>query len=518
MKNLFTDTKNYLNTLAGFASKDHGFTFRHYQLQVAQDIVDSVTAKRGLTFVVIFPRQSGKNEIQAQVEAYLLSLFATLPAEIVKCSPTSKPQSLTSMRRLERILRKSSIAHYLYQKEEGYIFRVGDARIFFLSGDPTSNIVGATASTLLEVDEAQDVLTSKYDKDIAPMAASTNATRVFWGTAWTSRTLLARELRAARNAELKDGIRRVFHITADDVRKEVPAYGLFVDEQVAKLGRNHPMVRTQFFSEEIDSEGGMFNIARLNMMKGSHAPLAAPQPGCLYAFTLDVAGEDEGITGEVGELSAMYSLHNTGRDSTALTIFEIDLSTLQDEIIRAPRYLVVGRKLWTGVKHSSIYGELRGLIDQWQPRYIVADNTGVGAGLVSFLTNAYREKMIPFTFTSKSKSDLGWSFIAVIESGRYKEPAVPLPLQGRGEGLGNVWSEFFRQCEAAQSEILEGPGKLMRWSVPDGMRDERTGELMHDDLLVSAALCSQLDLLPWGTAESEVIQATDPLAAMKEAY
>ena len=58
----------------------------------------------------------------------------------------------------------------------------------------------------------------------------------------------------------------------------------------------------------------------------------------------------------------------------------------------------------------------------------------------------------------------------------------------------------------------------MRWSVPDGTRDERTGELMHDDLLISAALCSQLDLLPWGTAESEMIQASDPLANFKEAY
>ncbi len=392
-----------------------------------------------------------------------------------------------------------------------------NARIFFLSGDPTSNIVGATANALLEVDEAQDVLTSKYDKDIAPMAASTNATRVFWGTAWTSRTLLGRELRAARNAEKIDGFQRVFHITADDVRKEVPAYGKFVDEQVSKLGRNHPMVRTQFFSEEIDAEGGMFNIARLNMMKGSHAPLAAPQPGRLYAFTLDVAGEDESyLPSPSGRGAGGEGLSNAGRDFTALTIFEIDLSTLQDEVIRAPRYLVVGRKLWTGVKHSSIYGQLRGLIDLWQPRYIVADNTGVGAGLVSFLTNAYQERVIAFTFTSKSKSDLGWSFIAVIESGRYKEPSSPLPPgEGQGEGIS---SEFFNQCEAAQSEILEGPGKLMRWSVPDGTRDVRTGELMHDDLLISGALCTQLDLLPWGTAQSEIIQPSDPLSAMKEAF
>jgi hypothetical protein len=31
--------------------------------------------------------------------------------------------------------------------------------------------VGATASLLLEVDEAQDVEIGKYDKEIAPMAA-----------------------------------------------------------------------------------------------------------------------------------------------------------------------------------------------------------------------------------------------------------------------------------------------------------------------------------------------------------
>ena len=45
--------------------------------------------------------------------------------------------------------------------------------------------MGATASLLLEVDEAQDVAINKFDKDIDPMADSSNATRIFWGTAWT---------------------------------------------------------------------------------------------------------------------------------------------------------------------------------------------------------------------------------------------------------------------------------------------------------------------------------------------
>ena len=106
--------------------------------------------------------------------------------------------------------------------------------------------MGATAGTLLEVDEAQDVQVAKFDKDIAPMAASTNATRVFWGTAWTSDTLLARELRSAKEAEKRDGMRRVFVLTAEDVAREVPAYGNFVAEQISKLGRNHPMVEHVF--------------------------------------------------------------------------------------------------------------------------------------------------------------------------------------------------------------------------------------------------------------------------------
>lgn len=285
---------------------------RAYQLAVAQAVLDSVLQRRGLSFVVMFPRQSGKNELQAQLEAYLLLLFSEAGAEIVKVSPTWKPQSLNAMRRLQRVLETNRLTGPLWRKESGYIYRVGRARIFFLSGAPETNIVGATAGTLLEVDEAQDVTIAKFDKDIAPMAASTNATRVFWGTAWTASTLLARELRAARAAEQEDGIRRTFVLTADEVGDEVPAYRTFVNEQVRRLGRTHPLVRTQFFSEELDSGGGMFTAARRQLMTGSHPPLDAPQPGKAYALLLDAAGADEGVAAGSAELA------NPARDAADL--------------------------------------------------------------------------------------------------------------------------------------------------------------------------------------------------------
>jgi len=50
--------------------------------------------------------------------------------------------------------------------------------------------------------------------------------------------------------------------------------------------------------------------------------------------------------------------------------------------------------------------------------------------------------------------------------------------------------------------------------VPEGRRDEASGELVHDDLLVSAALCWVLDRQVWGLGGSDGIIGTDPLEGM----
>jgi hypothetical protein len=362
-------------------------------------------------------------------------------------------------------------------------------------------VVGATASILLQCDEAQDVSLSKWDKEINPMAAATNATRVFWGTSWTSRTLLAREKRVALDKEKKDGIKRVFKIDASSVKEEVPSYGQFVDGEIAKLGRNHPFIRTQYFSEEIDAEGGMFPPDRIALMQGKHKLQSQPAAGSLYAFLVDVAGEDEGALDveDAGELT------NPERDATALTIVEIDLATLDDELIAAPSYLVRNRKLWVGTDHSQLFAQLKALAELWEPRFIVVDATGIGAGLSSFLSNVYPEKVLPFIFSGASKSKLGWNFLAVIETGRYKEYGQPAD-----HSLQHI---FWKQCQSTQMEITTGPERRMKWSVPDGTRDE-TGEVIHDDLVISAALCSVLDEQEWGTAESAVVDAFDPLSNM----
>jgi hypothetical protein len=267
------------------------------------------------------------------------------------------------------------------------------------------------------------------------------------------------------------------------------------------------LIKTQYFLEEIDAEGGMFPPARRLLMQGHHAYREAPEKGKIYAILVDVAGEDEDA-GSLALPAAQAELREREprKDSTAAAIVEVDLSTLSDIVIRAPTYRVVQRRLWTGTKHAILYGELRALAETWAAKYVVIDATGVGAGLASFLDKALPGKVIPYIFSSKSKSDLGYGFLAVIDSGRFKDWNSALSPEH-----SSLRSQFDRELDACEYEILDGPGKLMRWGVAAEARDSETGQVLHDDLIMSAALTAVLDQQPWSLLGGFVVQAHDPM-------
>ena len=162
---------------------------RPYQREVALAILDSVFGRKGLTFSVEIARQGGKNELSAQLELLLLTLYMAEPKNLVKCSPTFKPQTVISMMRLKDRLNDAGFDG-IWTAELGYIVRLGNARAIFLSADESANVVGNTAHILLEIDESQDVSKEKYTKEFKPMGATTNVTTVHYGTTWDDATLL----------------------------------------------------------------------------------------------------------------------------------------------------------------------------------------------------------------------------------------------------------------------------------------------------------------------------------------
>ena len=218
----------------------------------------------------------------------------------------------------------------------------------------------------------------------------------------------------------------------------------------------------------------------------------------IFAFLIDVGGEDKDASpspnGIFGEGSGVGS-----HDSTVLTCILVDLSTLADPALQGPTYRVAWRRTWTGVSQPTLYAQISSLAETWQPRRIIVDATGIGAGLSSFLERTHGSTtVVPFVFTHKSKSDLAWDFIAQIETGRYKEYA---PLD----------PDLYLQLVNCQLEIIPGPARLCKWGVPDAARDPATGLPIHDDLILSAALCAELDNQPWGTAQSAIVRPSDPL-------
>ena len=153
---------------------------RPYQRDIALAIVNSVFGRKGLTFSVEIARQGGKNELSAQLELLLLTLYMAEPQNLIKCSPTFKPQTVISMMRLKDRLNDAGFDG-IWAAELGYIIRLGNARAVFLSADESANVVGNTAHILLEIDESQDVNKEKYTKEFKPMGATTNVTTVHYG-------------------------------------------------------------------------------------------------------------------------------------------------------------------------------------------------------------------------------------------------------------------------------------------------------------------------------------------------
>lgn len=456
-----------LFSIERFSSVALGCRLRRYQLAPAAAIAESVIRHEGRVFVVMFSRQAGKNQVSAVLEAYLLCLFQRAGGSIVKSAPTAG-QWQVSQDRLVSVAARSPV---LGLRRAGDRVSCGRAHAAFLSGHPSASVVGHTASLLLECDEAQDQDADGWSKRFLPMAASTDATVVYYGTAWSEFDLLGRMRRQVPAGH-------VFVVPWPMVADEVPAYRAHVDKQAAHMTAESPLFRSQYLLEEVDSQAGMFASEVQFMMRGQHAAHAGPVAGESYYMTIDVAGE--AVEGEDVTVS--------GRDSTAVTVW-----TRRWEAFGSV-WCVVHRHVFTGEDPDAV--SLR-VCEAWRPVQVVVDSTGLGAGVASLLT-AHRFNVLPFVFGVKSKSDLGWSFVALCRQGRFQDHAV--------DGSA-VQREFWSQVNAAQLEVVPGPGRLCRWSVP-----ESAG---HDDLLVSAALVAELEAMAVSPyAGSVVIGAGDVIDEM----
>jgi hypothetical protein len=468
---------------------------RGYQVEPADAVIESCLHNRGLEFLWVFPRQSGKDEAVAQLCTFLLTLFHRVEAGIVHTYPTSG-QLATGITRLEHRLDNSWLSGRWWSKAHPARRGVGCAQVAFFSGHPAARAEGATANLLLITNEVQDQCEATAERRFGPMRASTNATALYVGTVRTSNDYLWRIKQRLEQAQAADGRRRVFLVSPYQVGAENPAYLEFVQAQIKSKGRNHPTVMTEFFNEPLDTAAGLFPARRRALMLGMHCRQRSPQPGEVYVALVDVGGQDE-ATADGRPPTA--DLENPNRDYTVCTIVRV---TRDKENPIGPVYQVVDVFVDHGSRHfqeapglPSLFNRLLAYLKHWNVGIVITDQTGVGQGLTDALREAYKRQVIGFDFGgSYAKARLGCDFLALVETGRFKYFRDDYDAEA-----SDAWW-FFTQCEYCGYELGEGMPieRGLRWSVAANARARlSTGqaELVHDDRLLSAALVAEVDRL-----------------------
>jgi hypothetical protein len=332
--------------------------------------------------------------------------------------------------------------------------------------------MGATASLLLEIDEAQDVDSDKYDREFRPMASSTNATTVLYGTAWRDDSILERQRQINLSHERRTGERLHFEYDWRVLASILPAYRAFVEAEIERLGEQHPSIQTQYLLRCMTDAGRLFSAEQRAALAGQHERQQSPTDGCVYVAGIDVAGEDEQAE------DAQARLLSPKRDSTVVTIAEVTRDANGSAVAR-----VVEHVWWTGRNQVWQFQNLTQLWERWRFARVCVDASGIGAGLAAFLEDRFPERVEKVIFTAPTKSQLAYRMLAMTNTRRvavYKEQQV--------DACSPEAREFWTEIRACRYWMRAA--EQMGWGVP-----ESEG---HDDFVVSLALCCRAaeELIP----------------------
>lgn len=421
---------------------------RLYQGNVLWCLLRGIDEAPGETFTVMFPRQSGKNEISAWLVVNRLIGRHRDGGSVVVVAPTLNPQAQISFERTLRHLRPWASLNGVRFGVEGNTIRCGAATATFLSGSPDANVAGHTASALLIGDEAQDLDEDWFNRQFRPMTASTGAPIVLFGTPWQGDSLLEKavERNRTRDAEMAASAApgkftaRHYEVAVNTIDEEAGGYERFVEQQRELLGGQHPIFLSQYELRASAGAGRLLGEPQLRALEGAFPGLDMPSPGERYCAGLDLAGE--GADG----------------DASVLTVARMDGRTCE----------VVAVWRWRGHPFAFVQDAVARLAREWSFERLLCDASGMGAPITATLRAALGDLVDGFTFTERSKSELGFELLAAAGTGtlRIAQPTSP--------GLQALWSEL-RACRVDRRQ-----GGTIGWSAPG--RE-------HDDCVASLALC-----------------------------
>lgn len=507
-------TTELVNKIYNFCEVYSGRVFYPYQGQFSKRIIRSVLENDGAEITALFARQSGKTEtVSITVGGLMIILpqLANMPMFLndprlqmfkdgfwVGIFAPSLRQSQTTYNRMRGRMQCKEALAVLQDPDFRLEFTTSNGQTVALSNGSFCTAISASDGSNIEgesfkfiiCEECQDISNFKIRKSIHPMGAAYNATICKIGTSTTYKgdfyEVIERNKREYKEGKLR--IRNHFEYNYKVVMKYNPRYARYIEREKKSLGEFSDEFRMSYNLEWVISRGMFIDINELEKTCGDEY--------------LDRVISDRSATHVAGiDVGGGSSKNRDEADSTVVTIVEVDWnnpvvmeSTRDDETGEDIVYMAYNTyiKDWLEISpevaenYEEQYHMIMDYLKQFNIVRAVVDSTRE-ASLCQRIQANVNFEVWPFTFSSKSKSEIYKHLQSEINTGRARFPMSP-------ETVGTREYQRFTQQLADLQKSYSGSFLVVSHPPERGA---------HDDYPDSWALAV------WGTKDQGYVDHTE---------
>ena len=429
-------TTELVNRIFNFCELYSGKTMFPYQEQFSKRVIRSVLLNDGAEITALFSRQSGKSETIAITVGgmmIILPVLANMPmfADDPRLTmfkdglwvgifaPSQRQAQITYGRLKARLQCKTAIA-VLEDPEFRLQFSTSNGQTVALTNGSFATAISASDGSNIEgesfkliiCEECQDISNFKIRKSIHPMGAAYNASIIKIGTATTYKGDFYDAIqRNKREQESKAShIKNHFEYDYTVASKYNPKYAKYVEGEKRRLGENSDEFRMSYMLEWIIERGMFVDIVKFEESNGETSlERVMSDRQATHVAGIDIGGKN---------------------DSTVVTMCEVDWNMpvimetrTDDETGEEVTYMAYNTyiKDWLCISNEPDYEEQYPLIVEYLSMFwvvrVVCDATRE-ASISHRLRANLKCEVIPYIFTTKSKSDLYKHLEKEISAGR----------------------------------------------------------------------------------------------------
>lgn len=431
-------TNELVNVVYNFCEVYCGVTMFPYQKQYSKRIIKSVLENDAAELTALFARQMGKTEVVANTVGGLMIMLpklANMPMfagdkrlEMFKTGlwvgifAPSLRQATTAYNRLKARLQSKSAMAILADKDFNLEFNTSNGQTVSLnngsfvtcfSASPKSNIEGESFKLII-CEECQDISDFKLKKSISPMGAAYNATMIKIGTATTFKgdfyEAIQRNIRNYNEKviPIKDHYEYDYKVGI----KYNPKYEKYIEKEKQKLGEFSDEFQMSYALKWILQRGMFIEISKfIDNNCDPSLPYVLQDKSKTHVVGIDLAKGDDSTVVAVVEVDwsspAVYE-ENTTEDGED-TVFQAFDTKL---------------KCWFeifGDDYNEQYYEILDILAEFNVAKVVIDATKESS-MADRLKANLRAEVVPYVFSSKSKSDLYKHFDGEIKAKRFLVP------------------------------------------------------------------------------------------------